>query len=112
MPTMSSTKQQMKDWLTSKAIEFPDYAMKGELLQLIVANCPTPNYAVDEMAKASGYEVVRLRPYHCELNHRTGMVSSYVYNYGCPPPEGSKRLRVFAVSYAVEVCLEFAIFSI
>ena len=68
MPTMSSTKQQMKDWLTSKAIEFPDYALKRELLQLIVANCPTLKYAVDEMAKASGHEVVRLPPYHCELN--------------------------------------------
>ena len=28
VPTMSSTKEQMKDWLTLKAIEFPDYALK------------------------------------------------------------------------------------
>ena len=28
VPTMSSTKEQMKDWLTLTAIEFPDYALK------------------------------------------------------------------------------------
>ena len=58
----------MKDWLTSKGIEFPDCTLKRELLLLIVANCPTPKYAVDEMAKASGHEVTRLPPYHCEFN--------------------------------------------
>jgi hypothetical protein len=29
---------------------------------------PVAVYAVDEMAKAAGHEVVRLPPYHCELN--------------------------------------------
>ena len=36
--------------------------------ELIVASSPTPKYVVDEMAKAAGHEIVRLPPYHCELN--------------------------------------------
>ena len=28
----------------------------------------TPKYVVDEMTKTAGHEVVRLPPYHCELN--------------------------------------------
>ena len=35
---------------------------------IIKSNRIAPKYAVDEMAKASGHEVVRLPPYHCELN--------------------------------------------
>ena len=66
--TMSSTKQQMQDWLTAKGIVFPECSLKRELLQLIVASSPTPKYAVDEMAKAAGHEIVRLPPYHWELN--------------------------------------------
>ena len=29
---------------------------------------PVTVYAIDEIAKAAGHEVVRLPPYHCELN--------------------------------------------
>ena len=47
---------------------FPECSLKRELLQLIVASSPTPKYIVDEMAKAAGHEIVRLPPYHCELN--------------------------------------------
>ena len=68
VPTMSSTKQQMQDWLTVKGIVFPECSLKRELLQLIVSSSPTPKYAVDEMAKAAGHEIVRLPPYYCELN--------------------------------------------
>ena len=55
VPTMSSRKQVMQDWLTSHRICFPECAMK-------------PKYAVDEMAGAAGHEVERLPPYQCELN--------------------------------------------
>ena len=65
VPTMSSRKQVMQDWLTAHEIEFPECALKQELYTLIKA---TPTYAVDEMAKVAGHEVVRLPPYHCELN--------------------------------------------
>ena len=68
VPTMSSRKQVMQDWLTARGIEYPENALKRELYTIIKASNFTPKYAVDEMAKAAGHEVVRLPPYHCELN--------------------------------------------
>ena len=35
---------------------------------MIRASNPKPKFVVDEMATAVGHEVVRLPPYHCELN--------------------------------------------
>ena len=58
----------MQDWLTSHGIEYPERALKRELLALIRAGNPKPKYVIDEMAKAAGHEVVHLPPYHCELN--------------------------------------------
>ena len=58
----------MQDWLTARGIEYPEHALKRELYATIKASNISPKYAVDEMAKAAGHEVVRLRPYHCELN--------------------------------------------
>ena len=58
----------MQEWLISKGVEYPECALKRELYQLIRASNPKPKYVVDEMAKAAGHEVVRLPPYHCELN--------------------------------------------
>ena len=49
-------------------MEYPESALKRELFQLIRGSNPKPKFVVDEMAKAVGHEVVRLPPYHCELN--------------------------------------------
>ena len=68
VPTMSSRKQQMHDWSMAKGIEYPESALKREVFQLVCASNPKTKFAVDEMAKAAGHEVVRLPPYHCELN--------------------------------------------
>ena len=58
VPTMSSRKQILQEWLTARAIEFPENA----LYTLINMSNFTPKYAVDEMAKVVGHEVVRLPP--------------------------------------------------
>ena len=58
----------MQDWLTSHGIDYPEHALKCELLALIRLSNPKPKYVIDEMAKAAGHEVVCLPPYHCELN--------------------------------------------
>ena len=68
MPTMSSRKQVMQDWLTSHRICFPECALKRELYNLIRSSNFKPKCAVDGMARADGHEVVHLPPYHCELN--------------------------------------------
>ena len=59
----------MQDWLTPHGVQFPEKnCLKRELYAIIKSNKLTPKYAVDEMAKAARHEVVRLPPYHCELN--------------------------------------------
>ena len=60
----------MQEWLASHNIEYPEHAHKLELLHVafIRLSNPQPRYFVDEIAKASVYEVVRLPPYHCKLN--------------------------------------------
>ena len=68
VPTMSLRKQAMQDWLTSHRIYFPECALKQELYNLIRLSNFKVKYAVDEMARAAGHEVVHLPPYHCELN--------------------------------------------
>ena len=68
VPPISSSKHVMQDWLTAHQIGFPECALKRELYATIKSTNPTPKYAVDEMANAAGHEVVRLPPYHCELN--------------------------------------------
>ncbi|CAH2103226.1 unnamed protein product [Euphydryas editha] len=46
-PTMSSIKNNLQEWLRGKG---------------------PPTYAVDELLKAHNHEVLKLPPYHCELN--------------------------------------------
>ena len=68
IPTKSSTKQEMKDWLTCNGMQFPEKALKCEHYSLIVSSYPVTVYVIDEIAKAVRHEVVRLPPYHCQLN--------------------------------------------
>lgn len=69
IPCSSSTKKAMQEWLTLKNIEFNEDMVKAELLQLINSHKPSNiSYVVDEMAKQQNKIVLRLPPYHCELN--------------------------------------------
>ncbi|XP_050300612.1 uncharacterized protein LOC126739128 [Anthonomus grandis grandis] len=42
--------------------------VKAELLKLVKENRHADTFVVDEIAKATGRTVLRLPPYHCELN--------------------------------------------
>ena len=68
VPTSNSRKGDVQDWLMSHGIECPERALKQELLSLIKLSNAKPKYVIDEIAKATGHEVVRIPPYHCELN--------------------------------------------
>ena len=59
---------EMHDWLTSHGIEYPEHTLKHKFLSLIKLSNHKPKYVIDEMAKTAGHEVVRIPPYHCELN--------------------------------------------
>ena len=67
-PTMASTKEKMKEWLREKSIPFNEGLLKPELYALIKVNKPEKEYVVDRLLKKHGHLVLRLPPYHCDLN--------------------------------------------
>ncbi|GBP48920.1 Protocadherin-like wing polarity protein stan [Eumeta japonica] len=69
IPVTSWLKKNIQDWLSSKEIVFENTETKVELL-LKVKNVKDryASYVVDEIAKTAGIEVLRLPPYHRELN--------------------------------------------
>ncbi|CAI6377542.1 unnamed protein product [Macrosiphum euphorbiae] len=68
-PTSNTRKADIIKWLEDKG-EVVDRTMVIPQLLLIVKRLkPQHNmYVIDELAKNSGYTVLRLPPYHCELN--------------------------------------------
>merc|ERR1711974_241976 len=68
-PKQSWHKDRLKKWLEAKNIFFPVKALKPELWQLARAKAnQEPKYKVDDLIRSYGHDVLRLPPYHCELN--------------------------------------------
>ncbi|KAJ8916253.1 hypothetical protein NQ315_016393 [Exocentrus adspersus] len=68
-PTSACSKSAIQDWLRTKNIHTRESMLKVQLLALVNEYKKTNNkYAVDEMAKEQSKTVLRLPPYHCELN--------------------------------------------
>lgn len=67
-PTISSLKREMQDWLLRHNVEFSGTMTKAQLLLLITSTQKEPVYRIDELLKACGHTVLRLPPYHPDLN--------------------------------------------
>ncbi|XP_028173855.1 uncharacterized protein LOC114362596 [Ostrinia furnacalis] len=67
-PTMASTKPEMQDWLRRHEVPFDDKLKKDDLSKLIKSHYTEDIYKIDELLKANGHEVLRLPPYHPDLN--------------------------------------------
>ena len=67
-PTMAKRKDVMKAWLTERGIPFDDKSLKADLYALIKDNKPTTEYVADRLIMQKGHQVLRLPPYHCDLN--------------------------------------------
>lgn len=68
-PTSKSKKQEMKDWLSNHNIPFTDDMFVPELYQLIKLYKPRLcRYLLDETVQKEGHTVLRLPPYHPDLN--------------------------------------------
>ena len=68
-PTVKWRKQQFVDWLTEKNITFPDKALRAEFWILVKSEREKfPDKVMETVAKEYGHEILRLPPYHCELN--------------------------------------------
>lgn len=81
LPSTSTRKAEIQSWLTEKNIAWSGDQLKPELLQLVNQNKHKFfGYRIEALAKAAGHDVVRLPPYHCELNP-IEMVWSQVKGY-------------------------------
>lgn len=69
IPNTNTKKADIQQWLTSKSINWNLDMLKAELL-LLVSNVRSryEEYRVDRLAKLHGHTILRLPPYHCELN--------------------------------------------
>lgn len=69
LPVTSWRKLNIQEWLSSKNVAYEEKETKTELLAKVKdVKDRYQSYVTDEMAKQVGIEVLRLPPYHCELN--------------------------------------------
>lgn len=68
-PNSNSNKNVLQAWLTEKNISFEKSMTRIELYDLILQNKDRfKSFAIDVLIRSKGYEVLRLPPYHPELN--------------------------------------------
>jgi transposase len=69
VPTTNSKKSEMAAWLNRQGIPHSDDMLKPQLYRLIQLHKPTnKRFFVDELLQREGHSVLRLPPYHPELN--------------------------------------------
>lgn len=67
-PNTRTKKADIQAWLTNKSIVYEPDMIKDELLDLVRGAAVAPKLIIDEMARDQNRTVLRLPPYHCELN--------------------------------------------
>ncbi|GBP80294.1 hypothetical protein EVAR_37971_1 [Eumeta japonica] len=84
VPNSNSKKADMQEWLTYKNIEFREDMKKIELYDIILKHKDnSKNYAIDAIAKENDIDILRLPPYHPDLNPIEkiwGVLKNYVAN--------------------------------
>jgi transposase len=71
LPRRGWKKADIQAWLTKKNITWGQDMIIAELLNLVEPIRSQPQYKdkrIDKIAREAGHEVLRLPPYHCELN--------------------------------------------
>ncbi|MEA1959856.1 MAG: transposase [Bacillota bacterium] len=66
-PTPSCKKEKIRSWLEKNNFPVKEDCLKAELVDILTKVGPQPTYALDEIAKKQGHEVLRTPPYHPEL---------------------------------------------
>jgi transposase len=66
-PTSSSTKPQLRDYLTAHDYPWTRDMVKSELFELCRKHMPPPEYKIDAMAREQGHVILRTPQYHPEL---------------------------------------------
>ena len=69
IPETQWKKSQFQDWLKDHKIPFRPDALRTELWMLCkIHRATNTSKVIDNIAKRYGHEVLRLPPYHCDLN--------------------------------------------
>ncbi|MFZ0451622.1 MAG: transposase [Desulfatiglandaceae bacterium] len=66
-PTPLCSKKRIMEWLEQNKIYCRQDCLKPELVEILKKLAPEPSYAIDEIARSHGHEVIRTPPYHPEL---------------------------------------------
>jgi len=66
-PTPLCSKARIVEWLEQNKIYCRRDCLKPELVEILGRLAPEPTYAIDEIARSLGHEVIRTPPYHPEL---------------------------------------------
>lgn len=66
-PTPACSKVRIKAWLEANKYPCGEDLVKGELIDMLKRLAPEPTYAIDEIARQQGHQVLRTPPYHPEL---------------------------------------------
>lgn len=85
IPTSNSLKSEMQEWLNKNNISYSKSLKKPELYNIIKMYKPRNiKYRIDNLAKQHGHEILRLPPYHCDLNPEEliwANIKKYVANH-------------------------------
>ncbi len=80
----SSTKEQLRSWLTRNGYPWREDMLKSELLELCTREAPVPEYRLDQMAMQHDMTLLRTPPYHPELQPIEtcwGVVKNYMADH-------------------------------
>lgn len=100
-PNSNSRKSVMIDWLRSKNIYFDNNMLKPDLYNIIKVHKPTfKTYEIDEMLTQRGHSVLRLPPYHPDLNP-IELVWASLKQYV------AKKNLSFTITYVQQLCDNF-----
>lgn len=67
-PASNWRKADIQEWLKDQHVEYDPDMRKVELLELVRPLRQKREYVLDNLAQDAGHEVIRLPPYHCDLN--------------------------------------------
>ncbi|GES95996.1 hypothetical protein H257_11777 [Rhizophagus clarus] len=73
IPTSSTKKQEIIDWLIAHDIEFSDELRRPELLELVQMNKEKVPFACVKIAERYNHQIFYTPPYHCELQPIEGV---------------------------------------
>lgn len=69
LPTSTSRKAEMIEWLNCHGISCSLIMLKHDLYEIVKQHKKEKQrYVIDEIASQNGHSIIRLPPYHCDLN--------------------------------------------